>query len=232
MARPEVAIQKRQQIDKANKTMLIWVAGASAIVGICLVVSIFLMQKVIFKEKVLAESYKTQSVLVQNNKNAPALKDNLRALNTNEALASSMIDGQENAVEVVLDALPSTVNSSAFGASLEKKILENADLKIESLRVDPVFGQESEGLLDAAATDGTAPAVDNSIFFQFTILADPANPTALQAALQRIERSIRPISISKVVVERQPDRLALTASGVTYFEPAKNVSLKEKTIKP
>ena len=46
----EVAIRKRQQIDSSKKTMFIFVASAAFLAGIALVVSIFLVQQIVFED--------------------------------------------------------------------------------------------------------------------------------------------------------------------------------------
>ena len=45
----DVAIRKRQQIDSSKKTMFIFVASAAFLAGIALVVSIFLIQQIVFQ---------------------------------------------------------------------------------------------------------------------------------------------------------------------------------------
>ena len=64
----DTALRKRTQISKANKTMFIWVAIASALVSFVLVTSFFLSQKLIFNEKILTEKNHTITTLDQNNK--------------------------------------------------------------------------------------------------------------------------------------------------------------------
>lgn len=232
MATQETALRKRQQIAKANRTMFLWVAGASAIVGIALVLSLFLLQKAWFNEKVLAEKSKTASVLTDNNKVVSDLKDQIRVLNTNQSLKEVMIAGEDQPVQVVLDALPSDANSSALGSSLQEKFLNDGALKVESLTVDPVAGIESQS--DTSVEDASTDTVEdeNQISFRFTVSTDANNATALKNLLQRIERSIRPIDISTLTVETQGERLVLTASGRSFYEPARTVELKEKTVKP
>lgn len=232
MSSQESAQTQREQIAKANKTMFIWVAGASAIFGICIVVSIFLAQKVIFKEKVLAEMSRTQSTLEENNENSTELKQNIKALNANEALMDSMTADETNPVQVVLDSLPDVANSSAFGASLQEKILKDDSISIEKLIVDPVFGSESQDSMTAQLDESSAATEDNVITFSLAISASSSDEKALQDALKRIEKSIRPITITKLSIERNGDRILMTAFGVSYYEPARTVDLKEKTVKP
>ena len=233
MAANETALRKRQQIAKANRTMFLWVAIASAIVGVALVAVIFLFQKALFNEKVLAEKDKTVSTLTKNNQVIGDLKDQIRVLNTNQALKDSMIAGEDQPVQAVLDALPSDANSSALGASLQEKFLNDGALKVESLTVDPVAGVESQSSSNVQdASTSTTTASENQITFRFAVSTDSGNASALKSLLQRLERSIRPIDLTSVTVETQGARLVLTVAGRSFYEPAKTVQLKEKTVKP
>lgn len=234
MATQEMALRKRQQIANANRMMFIWVAAISAVVGIAIVSSIFLFQKATFNEKILGVKSKTASTLRANNNAVEGLEKEIKVLNTNQALKDAMAPNQAHPVRVVLDALPSDANSSAFGASLQEKFLNDPALKIESLTVDPVAGVESQA---AANVENAASAVESSdaaheITFRFSVSADANNPSALKNMLQRLERSIRAIDILTLKIETQGSRLLLAVEGRAFYEPAKTVELKEKTVKP
>ena len=84
----EVAIRKRQQIDSSKKTMFIFVASAAFLAGIALVVSIFLVQQIVFHSKILLEKQNTISRLDKNLSSVDELKKNIRVLDTNTALNS------------------------------------------------------------------------------------------------------------------------------------------------
>lgn len=234
MPTQDTAIRKRQQIANANRMMFTWVAGVSAIVGIALVASLFLLQKAWFNEKVLAEKSKTASTLVKNNEVVEELKNQVRVLNTNQALKDSMTSGESEPVQVVLDALPSDANSSAFGASLQEKFLNDNDLTLESLNVDPVEGVESQtdSSVQDASADSTAVSGENQITFRFAVSTGVSNASALKDLLQRLERSIRAVNLTALTIETQGNRLVLTVDGHAYYEPAKTVELKDKTVKP
>ncbi|HMI09336.1 MAG TPA: hypothetical protein VK497_02955 [Candidatus Saccharimonadales bacterium] len=235
MATGDTALRKRQQIANANRMMFLWVAAVSVVVGIAAVLSLFLVQKALFNEKVLAEKDKTASTLVKNNKAIDELKNQVRVLNTNQALKDSMAPGETQPVQVVLDALPSEANSSALGASLQEKFLNDGALKLESLNVDPVVGVESQSdqnVQDASASSTEAVVGQKQITFRFAVSTDLANANALKDLLQRMERSIRTIDITSLTVETQGARLVLTVEGHAFYEPAKSVELKDKTVKP
>lgn len=233
MAGQETALRKRQQIANANRMMFIWVAAISAVVGIAIVGSVFLFQKATFNEEVLAIKSKTASTLRANNKIIPELEDEVRQMNTNQALIDSMAPNQTQPIRVVLDALPSDANSSAFGASLQEKFLNDPALKIESLTVDPVAGVESQS---ASNVENAAVVADdsatNEISFRFSASVDIANASALKGLLQKLERSIRAIDLRTLKIETQGNRLLLAVEGRAFYEPVKTVELKEKTVKP
>lgn len=236
MAAQDVALRKRQQIANANRMMFVWVAAVSAVVGIAIVASIFLLQKAWFNEKILGEKSKTASTLVKNNEVIGDLKNEIRVLNTNESLKSSMAEGEDQPIQVVLDALPAEANSSALGSSLQEKFLNNPALTIESLNVDPVAGveqQEDQNVQDASASvDDTALTAGNQITFSFAVSANSNNASALKDLLKRLERSIRAVNLTSLSVETQGTKLVLTVNGHAFYEPAKTVELKDKTVKP
>lgn len=230
----DAAIRKRQQIANANRMMFMWVAAVSVVVGIAIVVSIFLVQKAWFNEKVLGEKAKTASTLVQNNNVIEELKDQIRVLNTNDNLRQAMAPGEDRPIQVVLDALPAEANSSALGSSLQEKFLNDPALTIESLNVDPVPGVESQGELNVQDASSTSASNDGAgqISFRFSVSTDAANPNALKSLLQKLERSIRAINLTTLTIETQGNRLLLIVNGYAYYEPAKTVELKNKTVKP
>jgi hypothetical protein len=234
VAKEEIAIRKRQQIARANRTMFMWVAIVSIVVGIAIVATIFLLQKGWFNERILAEKGKTASTLTDNNKVIEALKEQVRVLNTNEALKSSMVSGETQPVQVVLDALPDTANSSALGSSLQEKFLNGNGLTVETLVVDPVVGVESQvsqNVQDASRTTSQNTGA-NTISFRFSVSTPSSNANALKELLQKLERSIRAIDITSLDVETQGAKLVLSVQGYAYYELAKTVELKDKVVRP
>lgn len=227
---PTTVIRKRQQIANANRTMFIWVALASVVVGVAAVAIVFLGQKALFNERVLAEKTKTASTLQKNLRTIESLKDEVRLMNTNDALRSAMAPGETQPIQVVLDALPAEANSSALGASFQAKLLSDPKLQIETLRVDPVVGVEASE--DAAVEDASGSDASNQINFSFTVSAAAYDVNALKELLQRLERSIRAIDVATLTIEGQGSRVVMTVDGSAYYEPAKTVQLKDKTIRP
>lgn len=226
-------IKKQDKIASANRTMFLWVSGVSAIVGFAVVLSLFLGQKIIFGEKVLAEKERTASTLEKNIKVIPELKDNVRVLDTNEGLKQARLSDTDRPIQSVLDALPADANSTALGASLQSKLLSGiSGVTLDTIKVDPVYGLETDQSAaeeDASATTTTA---ENTISFTLTVSTPTTNPDALREVLVRLEKSIRAINVQTLSITTQSSRLALTASGVAYYEPEKSIKLKDKVVRP
>lgn len=228
-----VAMRKRTQIAKANRVMFIWVAVVSVIVGFGLVGSIFLAQKLFFNEKVLAEKNKTISTLNTNNANVSELEANVRALNTNQALIDAQAKPTDQAIQAILDALPSDANSLALGASLQNKLLAGINgLTLQSLQVDPVLGVEqlsTDGTTAATATTTSSSISNNQITFRFSV---SGSPTALQQVLTNLEKSIRAINVTSLRIESQGSTEVLSVEAQAFYEPTVVVQLTDKLVKP
>ncbi len=226
----DVAIRKRTQIAKANRTMFLWIAIASALVGSALVVGIFLAQKAIFNEKVLSEKQATVATLDNNNQVAPELEDQIRVLDTNQALSSAKANDSDQAIQVILDALPAEGNFLAVGASLQNKLIASIPgLKsVESIQVDPIVGLETLST-DTTTVDASATGGANEITFRLSV---KGNQEAIKQILQNFERSIRLIDIISMQIETQQDGQVLTIQARTYYEPAKTIELQNKVVNP
>lgn len=223
------AIRKRQQITRANQMMFLSVAGVSVVVGFSVVLIIFLAQHIWFYEKVIGEKLNTVSVLEKNLKAAPELMDNIRVLNTNEALKSTRLDENDPALQSVLDALPADANSAAMAASLQNKLLSGVSgISIESLKVEPVGGIETS---DAESTSSSSSASSNTINFSFSV-STSSNQDGLRQILNKLEKSIRPFTITVLNIESQGSRVVMSAEGIGYYSPAQKVQLKNKVVRP
>ncbi len=225
----DVALRKRQQIAKANRTMFMWVTAASVVIGVSIVVSLFLVQKLTFNEEILAAKQKTVDTLQNNNKVVDKLKENIRLLNTKQELLDARTEaerlvpeGQSKPLQVVLDALPSEANTTALGSSLQEVLLKADKIVIESLTVDTASSDTT--------TSTRSRAKANAINFTVAVSAPDAN--ALRDLLSRLERSIRAIDVQTVNIETQGSRIIMSLTAQAFYEPAVSTELKNKVIKP
>lgn len=225
-----VALRKRTQIAMANRTMFIWVAGVSVLVGFALVIAIFLVQMLLFNEKVLAEKSRTIDTLKANIANVGELESEVRALDANQALISSKANSDDETLQVVLDALPSVANSSALAASIQQKLLSGIDdLALDSLQPDLVVGIESltESSVESASSAITSDE-QSEITFRFSV---SGSDEALKKVLLNLEKSIRTIDVISMSIQSNGGRRSLSIQGRAYYEPERIVELRDKIIK-
>lgn len=227
----QVSTQKRQKIQDSSRTMFIWVAGMSAVVGFCGVVAWFVFQQAAFKIKVVNEKNTTVKTLRANNTAVSTLEDNIRVLETNGPLRVSRANEDQNAVQVILDALPADANSLALGGSLQERLIKGVpNLTLESLSVDPTSTSLVSGeTASNTPTDGTSTS-ENKITFKLVV--NSPDPNALKEMLSRFERSIRVIDIDNLTLDRTEKLYTLTLQAHAYYEPARVIELHEKVVKP
>lgn len=214
MAALQPALKKRQVIANSNRTMFIWIAVMSAVVGICIVVGYFLVQQIVYKTKVTNKLDATVATLHQNNQDVKTLIENVRVLETNQALNAAKAQSSEKALQVVLDALPADANTLALGASLQQNLLANVDgVKVETLTVLP--------LGDSSNKAGKLP-------FTFTVRSKDAS--ALKDLLHRLERSIRTIDIDSLSLQKNDNDYTMSVEAHAYYQAAKQVTLTNKVV--
>lgn len=231
MAANETAIRKRQQIASANRTMFIWVVAASVAVGVALVVSIFLFNKLIFTEKVIAKKQQTSTTLTKNLDAIEKLKDQIRVLNTNSALKSVMNSDESDPIQVILDALPSSANSAALGASLQQNLLAQPGITINSVSVNSPQGDNAGAEGDDSNTGAADTSITNNIItFNFNVTGTDAQ--AIENLLQTLEKSIRTINLTNITLSYQDNGIQLQAEGQAYYQPATTTNLGSEIVKP
>lgn len=211
------AIRKRQEIAKASRMMFAWVAGASAIVGIAAVLTITLFQKLTFNQDIIARQNKTISILKANQDAATQLLDNARALDTDQNLRDSRANSDnDTALQVILEALPSTANKAALGSSLQDRLLKLDGISIESLSVGDT-------------TESSEPG-SGSVPMEFSFVAKAVDPNKLFDLLKRLESSIRPIKILTLSLETGEVDTTLTVTAESYYQPPVSLDLGEEKL--
>lgn len=226
----ESSIRKRQQIFKANRMMFLWVAMASAVIGFALVISISLMQRIIYNQKVIGEKNKTYSTLANNNKKVSQLEDQIKTINySSDVLKKLRAKDSDDPIQVVLDALPSDSNRLALGSSLQNVLLANIPgSSLESMKVESTA--EAGSVKKSTATTGTVE--NNSLDVTFTLKINSGSEDSIREMLTRLEKSIRTFKVTNVKIEHSLDKMNVTVTAKAYYEPAKVVELTEKVVKP
>lgn len=251
----EVAIQKYNAIAKANRTMFIVVAIASVVISAAVVLSILLAQKIAFRSKIIAKQSETLTAIDNSVKNIEKLKKEVQSLQSNDALKDSRANEEDNALRVILDALPADANTEAIGASLRNNILDVPGIVVESISVDPIAPESTDSTSTTSDTStdagvgvgtgtGTGTESSNAISsrvktanFSFTVSAtssgdDRTARKVLTELLEKMEKSIRTFTITDFSVEMtSADKMSLKVNGQAFYLPKYTLQLTSETIK-
>ncbi|NLA42985.1 hypothetical protein GX865_02420 [Candidatus Saccharibacteria bacterium] len=214
---PEGIVRKRSLIEKAKKNVFLWVGGAASVLSAVVVISSMLVQAIMFNRSVLDRKNETLKKIEKNIEVAPDLKADISKLDTNQELRLVRPREDASALQTILDALPADENRLALGASIQKKIFEEAPgVRIDALSVDPAGGIMTADIDE----DGL-----QQVTFAVTV---SGSPDALKKGLQRLERSIRAFNITTMNGSTQDGDVSLQINGVAYYFPPANLELTIK----
>lgn len=242
-------IKKRQQITNTRKQVFTWVALAAALVVICLVVGWNLMQRINYQNKVNRDVGKTAQTMHDNVEAADKLIKNVNALKANAALSLPNLKADDSTVfQVVIDALPTEDDSVALSSSLQNKILSKSGVTIEQINVDTTESDSSSGSSSSSSGSSSGSSsssgsgssksgVSKADDIQFPV-AKPitfrvslvGSFDSVKSALQDIESTIRPITITKLTIDGSDDKLNATIEAQTYYSSKVNFKLGKKEI--
>lgn len=242
-------IKKRQQITNTRKQVFTWVALAAALVVICLVVGWNLMQRINYQNKVNRDVGKTAQTMHDNVEAADKLIKNVNALKANAALSLPNLKADDSTVfQVVIDALPTEDDSVALSSSLQNKILSKSGVTIEQINVDTTESDSSSGSSSGSSSSSSSSSSGSSsgssksgvskaddvqfpvakpITFRVSLVG---SFDSVKSALQDIESTIRPITITKLTIDGSDDKLNATIEAQTYYSSKVNFKLGKKEI--
>jgi len=230
-------LKKRQQIENAGRSMFVWVAIASVAVSICIVAVQFLFQKWTYNNKVLGAKYTAIDTLNKNITNAKSLQDAVNALVSNQDLASVKTNTDDPNTQSVLDALPSSFDSTAWATSLQKAILSRSGVTVEGINV-PADQEQTTSSNAAANASGQGPAAATSSAgdsvpkeMKFDVVVS-GSYDKIRSMMLDLERTIRPIKVTGINLSGDDAAMTATISGVTYYQPSKSASIKKEVVKP
>ncbi len=219
---------KRQQIAQSNKVMFLWVAGASVIVSFALVASVFLVKQMIFQTKIIAAKAETNNTLQDNIETTPDLKREVEKLIANQNLTEARAKADQNNLSVIFDALPYVADEIGFGSSLQSILLAGLGTP-ENITINSLSDSTAveEGVEEAGLP---IPEGAQEVAFTFTITGTDKD---IKEILTRFDRSIRPIQIDSLSLQAGGgNRVTATIQARTFYQPAKTLELKNKTVKP
>lgn len=215
-------VKKQSLIDQTRKSVMLWVAGASAVIGAAVVISFLLFQTLLFNSKVIKAQAATAQRITSNINAIDELKGNVRVVGGDEKLKLPNIKSSSDArpLQAVLDALPADDNRLALGASLQQKILHD----IPGLQVDSLSVDQS----GAMSTTGAAVGSDGELGFSVSM---SGSPEALKQALSNMERSIRAINIITISATSSGNTVNMQLNGTASYQKPISLDLTERKIK-
>lgn len=211
----KTTVRKRQAINKASKTMLIWVGAASVAVSFLLVASQYIYGQFVYNNKVISAKDKAINQLNENLKNIETLKSAFGPLDagTNPYVNSTKI----------LAALPRELDTSAFGSSLQKVIGPRSGITLESVKIE-----ESDASLIAndigsqAALDVNAVVEPQEIKATLTVAGSYEQ---LSKFIKDVEATIRPIRLATMNVSGSDTNTRAIIEMTTFYQPTKGVKI-------
>ena len=223
-----VGLTKRQQLKKTNKTIFIWVAVAATVFAFSAVALQFLIRQGLFNNKIIGEQQATNRALDESKANVEGLKRNVDALLADTSLAVLRANPSDSSLQVILDALPTTGDSTTFSNSLYNKILSRQGVSISNVTVGV------SGVTDAAAVapaTGAAAGASATQILPFSVSIS-GSPDQIRNTFMDIEKVIRPMIVRQVNITVSDSQLSTNITGETYYLPRSTVSLTDKTVKP
>jgi Tfp pilus assembly protein PilO len=215
-------VKKRQQISAANRVVFAWIVAASLVIGICGVFAQFLIRQLAFNNKIYGALATTSQTIDKNINSYDSLKASVVKLVADVNLNSLKKGESSTPLQVIIDALPTEENRSALATSMQTEVLGPSGVTINSFSVT----DSDSGLAVAPSVTGT----DASSFdFSFSITGSYAQ---VQQAIKNMERSIRPITVKSISVQGTSEKLDANITATTYFQPAKDIQLKQGEVKP
>jgi len=217
---------KRVQINKAQATMV-------GIISACVFIAVFSLvsSRALWKQR----SY--QARVIAKKENAVAqLKENIDSVNTLVKTYSEFTGAPENVLggnpsgtgekdgdnaRIVLDALPSKYDYPALTSSLEK-ILTEKKIKIVGIK-----GKDDEVAQEKALAKESTP---KSIEMPFQVTLETSY-TGVQDFISTLEKSIRPISMQKIIFTGSASNMAVEINGNSYYQPVKTLNIRSEVVK-
>lgn len=220
-------VKKRQQIAGTRKEVLMWVAIASAVVVICLVIGMNIFQRIQYQMKVNSEISKTAKTMEANVEAIDGLIKNVNDLRANRLLTAPGLKADDSTVfQVVIDALPTENDSVSLSSSLQNKILNRSGVTIEQISVDGESSSSSNNDDEVVSSSVEFP-VAQPINFRISIVG---TYESIKQTLADIERTIRPIIINSLEISGTDDRLTATIQATTYYSSNVNFQVGEKEV--
>jgi Tfp pilus assembly protein PilO len=198
--------QKRQLIEKAKSSQVVVIIVASVIVSASII-----------GIKILWEQRGYQSeIITAKEAAANQLEANIAAVDQLEQEFVKLENSDVNSA-LVLDALPSKYDFPALATSIEKLAA------LSRVEMSSFSGEDQTG----TAINSSGSPVPVEIPFTVSVSGSYEN---VQLFMQNLQKSIRPFAIDEMSIEASETGIQMSISAKTYYQPAKNLEIRKKTI--
>lgn len=213
-------LKKRQAIDNASRTMLLWVIVASIAISFFLVAAQFLYSQFAYNSRVYSAKSDASATLADNLENIKELKEAFGPLDagTNRYVNSTK----------VLNALPRELDTSAFGTSLQQVIAPKSGVTLDSVEITE--GATQSGGLESIESDSSAVADPTPEEIQVAVTV-VGNYDQIAAFIRDMELTIRPIKIRTMNVTGSDANTRASIEMTTYYQQSKGVVIETEKLK-
>lgn len=217
-------LTKRAMIDKTNTKIVIMVSVAVFVTIFCLVATKTLFSQFGYQNRVLGKKNVAVKQLETNVENSAQLKSSYDAFTgtvTNVLKGNSTGTGPKDGdnAKITLDALPSYYDFPATVTSI--LTLTQGNVSAASITGTDNEVQEASNRLSASPKPVEIP---------FQLTAD-GNYAQVQTLVDSLRRSIRPIKITTFDLAGEDNKLTVSITGTTYYQPGKSLTVKTEVVK-
>ena len=213
----------RGLIEATSRNVFMWVVIASVVLVTTVVVLFFLFKQFKFNNQVIKAENTAVKTLRDNITQYDLLKKQVDKLVASDALSSVRNASSSDNLQVVLDALPATSDSTGFAASLQNIIAPSSGVSLESIIIPGTTSVSAT----ANETQQTVASTPQEIAYQVEVVGSYA---AIQDFITKLEKTIRPVSIEMLDLSGTDNMLRASLQLKTYYQPEKNISITKKAI--
>lgn len=226
MATNTTGLTKRALISKANRRIVIAVSIATFVFIFSAVAANTLVRQLMYQERVISAYKESLKVAEESLAATEELKNQYDAFvaSPQNIIGGSSVgtgDRDGDNAKIVLDALWPDYDFPAWANSVER-LVANQGLEFVSMT----------GTDDAIAQSANATSPNPSpieIPFEVSV---KGNYQATEAFVRDLEKSIRPVKVvsTTFTAEGESGDVIIRISGVTYFQPRKNLNVTDEVV--
>lgn len=216
---------KRVMIDKANARLVAVVSIAAFAAVFSLVAAKTLWSQASYQGRVITAKQAALTQLEANSKAMDQLKPSYDAFvgaTINAIGGNSLGNGPKDGdnAKIILDALPSKYDFPALATNMETLVND------QGVQLTSISGVDDEVAQSGNVNSPNPQAVEMP--FQLGVTTDYAKVQALVGAF---EHSIRPIKIQTLSLSGSQDKISMSISATTYYQPAKSLTIRSEVVK-